>query len=74
VRFWGGSRIVDPFGRELAVADAGESLLTADVEYGAVRRARFQLPTVRDSNLDLIHREIERLANRIGVPRDIRTS
>ena len=74
VRFWGGSRIVDPFGHELAVAGDGEGLITAEVDYGAVRRARFQLPTVRDSNLDLIHREVERLANRIGVPRGIRSS
>lgn len=74
VRFWGGSRIVDPFGHELAAAEGGETLLTAELDYGAVRRARFQLPTVRDSNLDLIHREIERLANRLGVPRDIRIS
>ncbi len=74
VRFWGGSRIVDPFGREVAVAGDGEELIVAEIDYGAVRRARFQLPTVRDSNLDLIHREIERLANRIGVPRGIRSS
>jgi hypothetical protein len=39
-----------------------------------VRGARFQLPTVRDGNLELIHREIERLANRIGVPREIRST
>ncbi len=73
VRFWGGSRIIDPFGRELAVAGDGEEVIAATVDYGAVRRARFQLPTVRDSNLDLIHREIERLANRIGVPRGMRS-
>ncbi|MEZ6069305.1 MAG: hypothetical protein R3C10_03330 [Pirellulales bacterium] len=39
----------------------------------AVRQAHFQLPTVRDSNLDLIHREVERLNDRIGVPRGMRS-
>ena len=51
----------------------GEELVIADLEYDKVRQARFQLPTVRDSNLDLIHREIERLNNRIGVPREVRS-
>ncbi len=71
-RFWGGSRIVDPHGNALAVAGDTEALIGADLDYRVVRRARFQLPTVRDSNLDLIHREIERMANRLGVPRFVR--
>lgn len=70
--FWGGSRIVDPFGRVLAQADRGEQLIAADVDYELVRRARYLLPTVRDSNLDLLHREIERLRGIIGVPRTVR--
>ncbi len=68
LNFYGQSRIVDPHGNTLAVAEDQECLITAEVDYDIVRRARFQLPTVRDSNLDLIHREIERMANRIGVP------
>jgi len=71
--FWGGSRIVDPHGRTVARAGDGEELIVADIEYETVRRTRFQLPTVRDSNLDLIHREIERLNNRLGVPRGVRS-
>lgn len=67
-RFWGGSRIVDPHGNPLAVAGDSETLIAAELDYGVLRRARFQLPTVRDSNLDLIHREIERMANRLNVP------
>jgi N-carbamoylputrescine amidase len=51
-----------------------EELVVADLDYGNVRQARFQLPTVIDSNLDLIHREIERLNNRLGVPRGIRST
>jgi predicted amidohydrolase len=73
LRFWGGTRILDAFGNELgAAALQGEDLIVADLDYGDVRRARFQLPTVRDSNLDLVHREVNRLAERIGVPAALR--
>lgn len=71
--YWGGSRVIDPHGNTIAMGGEGEELVVADLDYSKVRQARFQLPTVRDSNLDLIHREIERLNNRIGVPRGIRS-
>ncbi|MDX1605133.1 MAG: nitrilase-related carbon-nitrogen hydrolase [Candidatus Competibacterales bacterium] len=71
-RFWGGSCIVDPYGSVIAEAGDEATLLTAELDYDAVRRARFQLPTVRDSNLNLVHREIERLASHLGVPVFIR--
>jgi predicted amidohydrolase len=69
--YWGHSRVVDAHGKVLAMAGEKEELVVADLSYDAIRQARFQLPTVRDSNLDLIHREIERLDNRIGVLRNI---
>ncbi len=72
--YWGGSRVIDPHGKIIALGGEGEELIVADLDYAKVRQARFQLPTVRDSNLDLIHREIERLNNRIGVPRGMRSS
>jgi predicted amidohydrolase len=60
--FWGGSRILDPFGRTLAQAEGdGEALVRAQIDFEAVRRARYLLPTVRDANLPLLQREIERL-------------
>jgi predicted amidohydrolase len=60
--FWGGSRIVDPFGRTLAVAAGdGEELVSADLDFDTLRRARYLLPTVRDANLTLLHREIGRV-------------
>ena len=61
--FWGGSRILDPFGRTLAAAAAGggEELVTATLDFDDVRRARYLLPTMRDANLPLLQREIERL-------------
>ena len=71
--FWGGSRILDAHGNLLAEAGAGEeTLIIADIDYQDVRKARFELPTVRDSNLALIHREIDRLASSVGVPSAIR--
>jgi len=72
--FWGGSRIVDAAGNMLAKAGGEETLLTAELSYDAVRKARYELPTVRDSNLDLIHREVERLYRRVGVPERFRES
>lgn len=69
--YWGQSRIVDAHGKVLSMAGGDEELVVAELSYEEIRQARFQLPTVRDSNLDLIHREIERLDNRIGVLRNL---
>ncbi|WP_371038002.1 MULTISPECIES: nitrilase-related carbon-nitrogen hydrolase [unclassified Rhodosalinus] len=70
--FWGGSRILGPFGEALAVAGSEPELITAEVDYGEVRRARALLPTVRDSNIGLVARETDRLLDRLGVPDIIR--
>jgi predicted amidohydrolase len=73
LQFWGGSCILDPFGRILAEADGeGEHLISAALDYQDLRRARYLLPTVRDSNLDLVLRESERLYQIIGVPESVR--
>jgi len=58
--FWGGSRIIGPFGKELAVAGNGEELIVAKLDYDQVRKARYQLPTVRDSDVNLVHLETRR--------------
>lgn len=63
--FWGGSRILDAFGRQLAAATgSGEQLVRAKLDFEDVRRARYQLPTLRDANLPLLEREIGRLLSR----------
>ena len=63
--FWGGSRVLDPFGRTLARANGpGEDLVVADLAYEDVRRARYLLPTLRDSNPLLLASEFGRLAGR----------
>jgi N-carbamoylputrescine amidase len=61
--FWGGSRILDATGQVVAAAaaDARETLVTAQLDYADVRRARVALPTVRDANVPLVHRALERL-------------
>jgi predicted amidohydrolase len=60
--FWGGSRILDARGRVVAeAADARESLVSARLDYADVRRARHALPTIRDANTPLVHRELARL-------------
>lgn len=73
LEFWGGSCILDPFGQVLADADKeNEGLISATLDYRDLRRARYLLPTVRDSNLDLVLRESERLYQIIGVPESVR--
>ena len=70
--FWGGSRILDAHGRVLAQGGMGEELLCARLDYAQTRRARAMLPTVRDSNLALVQREMNRLVDRLGVPDVVR--
>lgn len=70
--FWGGSRILDAFGEVLASTKDEEALIFAEITEDAVRRARYLLPTVRDSNLGLIAREVTRLQDILGVPEAVR--
>ncbi|WP_101065474.1 nitrilase-related carbon-nitrogen hydrolase [Roseovarius salinarum] len=72
LNFWGGSRILDPFGHPLAIAGQEPELIAAGLDYAEVRRARALLPTVRDSNIGLVERETDRLIARLGVPDIIR--
>jgi predicted amidohydrolase len=62
VTFWGGSRIVDPWGRIVAQAPRAEAALVhADLDVTAVRRRRRELPLLKEPRLALIRREIDRL-------------
>ena len=54
LRFWGGSRILDPFGRILALAGNRPELIVANVDRQEMLLARERLPTVRDANPLLI--------------------
>jgi predicted amidohydrolase len=60
--FWGGSHVHDPWGVRLAEAPVGEeAFVTADLDLGAVRRRRHELPLVKEARLGLLGRELDRL-------------
>ena len=60
--FWGGSHVHDPWGVCLAEAPVGEeALVTADLDLGAVRRRRREMPLVKEARLGLLGRELDRL-------------
>jgi predicted amidohydrolase len=64
--FWGQSKIMSPHGELLGQAGSEEEIILGQLEFDETVKARARLPTVRDSNLDLIHRETVRLWNSIG--------
>ncbi len=71
--FWGGSRILNPLGKVISESTQDDDqIVLAELDYEAVRQARYHLPTVRDSNLGLVLRESERLYQIIGVPETVR--
>jgi predicted amidohydrolase len=62
LRFWGGSHIVDPWGKVIGQAKQFEpDLVTVDVDLDVVRRRRRSIPLVKEARLALIQREIARL-------------
>lgn len=72
LNFWGGSRLVDAYGKDIARAGEDEELIVGDLDFDSVREARYHLPSARDSNLALISREIRRLEQSLGVPDTVR--
>jgi predicted amidohydrolase len=67
LRFWGGSRVLDPWGETAVEAPRGEpALVYADLDIAAVRRARRELPLVKEPRLELLTREFGRLADGDG--------
>jgi predicted amidohydrolase len=61
-RFWGGSRVLDPGGQEVAAAPLWEpGLILADIDVAAARRRRHELPLVAEARLGLVAREVARL-------------
>jgi predicted amidohydrolase len=62
LNFWGGSTVFGPDGDLVAQAPYHkESLLTATLELGALRRVRIQLPLLRDERPDLLREQLERI-------------
>jgi predicted amidohydrolase len=62
LNFGGGCAAVDPFGRVLATLPALEPALdVVELDAGVLRRARIAYPLLRDENLELVAREIDRI-------------
>jgi N-carbamoylputrescine amidase len=62
--FWGGSRVVDPWGHTIAEAPHGETaLVCADLDLTAVRRARREMPLIKEPRLEMLTREFARVAD-----------
>jgi predicted amidohydrolase len=62
ITFYGGSAVVDPFGKiEKQAGLFKEELLVVDIDLEKVKKARFQMPLIRDENLDLTIRELNRI-------------
>jgi predicted amidohydrolase len=60
--FWGGSRVLDPWGQVVAEAPHGEaSLMVVDMDIDAVRRRRREMPLIEEARFGLVSREVARL-------------
>ena len=66
--FWGGSRILDPFGHELARAGPEPCLILAELKHADVATARHRLPTIRDADPDFVYAVLGRVLGRNGEP------
>jgi predicted amidohydrolase len=68
LRFWGGSRVVDPMGEIVAHAPEDEAavVVSGDLDPGAARRRRRLLPLTREARLVLLRRELGRLIEEGG--------
>jgi predicted amidohydrolase len=67
LRFWGGSHIVDPWGKIVcALAEDEEDVVTTDIDLSMVRKRRREVPLVREARLGLLAREATRLAEEGG--------
>jgi predicted amidohydrolase len=67
LHFWGGSHIVDPWGKVvLEMPYEEEAIATFDIDLALVRARRRALPLVREARLDLIAREARRIADEGG--------
>ncbi|MCZ6450659.1 MAG: hypothetical protein O6918_07315, partial [Deltaproteobacteria bacterium] len=65
VGFWGGSEILDPFGKRVAKAKYyDEDLIVGEVAFESVRRKRTMAPILRDEDLDLTINELMRIRER----------
>ena len=65
VGFWGGSEIIDPFGRRISKAKYyEEDFIVGEVALEATRRKRTMAPLLRDEDVDLTINELLRIRGR----------
>ena len=65
VGFWGGSEVIDPFGRCIAKGRYyEEDFVTADISLDVARRKRVAAPLLRDEDIDLTINELLRIRGR----------
>ena len=67
--FWGGSRILDAIGRELARAGDEPGMIGAMLDRDATGQARQRLPTIRDADPDFVRGALDGLRHRRGPDR-----
>lgn len=72
LNFGGGSMVIDPFGREVAALEPLEpGLCVVDLHDEVLRRARTAYPLLRDTDLELVARELGRIRrDRFDLPDD----
>lgn len=62
VGFWGGSEVIDPFGRSVVKAPYYEpAQVTCEIDLGTARRKRIASPLLRDEDIDVTLRELRRI-------------
>jgi predicted amidohydrolase len=67
LRFWGGSHIVDPWGKIVCTLPEDEAaVVTTQIDLSMVRKRRREVPLVREARLGLLAREATRLAEEGG--------
>jgi predicted amidohydrolase len=72
VGFWGGSEVVDPFGKRIAKANYyEEDFVVAEVALESVRRKRTAAPLLRDEDIDLTINELLRIRERPPDKREV---
>ena len=65
-RFWGGSEIVDPYGRSLAKADMYKpDYIEADISRELVRKKRLLMPYLKNDDPHFTLRELNRILRRL---------
>ena len=63
IAFWGGSHVLAPDGKTLAAAPYfDDALVFAEIDTDALRRARLDLPILRDEQRELVRHELGRVA------------